>query len=344
MASAAAPTPNPRGGGSKVRPESGMAAGAHLSRPHDPMARSTETPVSQPETPFAVTPQEGLGVQVSEVRIQDLTEPAHLAALRRLVWDNKLVVITGQKFENADYVAFSHRLGHVRPYFQDNYHHPDHPEIFVSSNVPEHGQKVGVAGTGRMWHSDYSMFEDPLSMTMVTPRVIPRGNRKTYYIDMTRVAAELPDEMRARLEGRRFFHEATWYYKIQPKDIDRAIVELIEEFRQLSPGAWHPSLFTHPVTGEEALYASSGFTTKVEGMTHEESTGFLKELFAFVEQDRFTHPQPWRLGDILLWDNRPLIHHASTVPPGEQSCSYRISLNDGLPFYVGHPGASGLAS
>ena len=309
------------------------------------MARTTHSTVSpNPASSFAVQPQGSLGVELAGVRIQDLTSANQLDELRQLVWQHKLVVLTNQIFENAEYVAFAHRFGHVRPYFQHNYHHPDHPEIFVSSNVPENGHKVGVAGTGRMWHSDYSMFDDPLSMTMVAPRILPRGNRKTFYVDMTRVAAELPDALRSRLEGRRTFHEATWYYKIQPKDIDRAIAELIEEFRQLSPGAWHPAFQTHPVTGEESLYVSSGFTTKVEGMTHEEHTEFLKDLFAFVEEERFIHAQPWRVGDILLWDNRPLIHHASTVPPGEKSCSYRISLNDGLPFYQGHTDATGLAS
>ncbi len=289
------------------------------------------------------TPQRGLGAQ-TPVRIQDLTAPADLAALRELVWREKLVVLSGQSFANEEYVAFARRLGHVRPYFQSNYHHPDHPEIFVSSNVPENGKKVGVAGTGRMWHSDYSMFDDPLSMTMVSPMIVPRGKRKTFFIDMGRVLRELPAELRRTLAGRRTFHEATWYYKIQAHDVDRAIIELVEEFRQLSPGAWHPAEIEHPVTGERMLYVSSGFTTKVEGMSHEEGEAFLKRLCAFVEQERFIHAQDWREGDILLWDNRFFIHHASTVAPGESSKSYRISLNDGQPFYVGHKGASGLAS
>jgi taurine dioxygenase len=293
--------------------------------------------MSQPTTArtIAATPQKGLGVETA-VRIQDLTDPADLAALRESVWRNKLVVLSGQDFTNEEWVAFGRRLGRVRPYFQDNYHHPDHPEIFVSSNVPEHGHKIGVAGTGRMWHSDYSMFDDPLSFTMVTPKILPKGSRQTLFIDMERVLRELPAELREPLEGRRTFHEATWYYKIQPKDVDRAIVELFEEFKKLSPGAWHPAILTHPVTGAEMLYVSSGFTTAVSGMTHEQHTTFLKRLFAFVEQEKYIHAQPWRLGDVLLWDNRTFIHHASKVTPGQPSRSYRISLNDGLPFYVGH--------
>ena len=305
------------------------------------MTRTSASPSSVAGA-LGASPQAGLGVETA-TRIQDLTASGDLSALRELVWRAKLVVLTGQDFTNPEYVAFARRLGHVRPYFQDNYHHPDHPEIFVSSNVPENGQKVGVAGTGRMWHSDYSMFDDPLSMTMVAPRIVPRGKRETHFIDMGRVLRELPPELRRPLAGRRTFHEATWYYKIQPKDIDRAIVELIDEFRKLSPGAWHPAEIEHPFTGERMLYVSSGFTTKVEGMSQEEGNAFLQRLCAFVEQERFIHAQAWREGDILLWDNRFFIHHASTVAPGEASKSYRISLNDGLPFYVGHTGAAGLA-
>jgi hypothetical protein len=126
--------------------------------------------------------------------------------------------------------------------------------------------------------------------------------------------------------------------------VDFAIVELFEEFKKLSPGAWHPAVITHPVTGAEMLYVSSGFTTAVSGMTHEQHTAFLKRLCGFVEQERFIHAQDWRIGDVLLWDNRTFIHHASSVPPGEPSRSYRISLNDGLPFYVGHETAFELAS
>ncbi len=284
----------------------------------------------------------GLGVELS-TPIQDIGADA-VPELRERVWRHRFVLLSGQDFTDEEYVAFGHRLGTVRPYFQEHYHHPDHPEIFVSSNVPQNGQKVGVAGTGRMWHTDYSFFDDPLSMTMVCPRILPASARGTHYVDMVRVLAELPDHLREPLEGKRCFHDATNYYKVQPKDIDRAIIELVEEFRAEAPGAWHPAFIEHPVTGDKSLYVSSGFTTKVEGMRHEEGEAFLKELFAFVEQERFIVTQEWRIGDIFLWDNRPYIHHATTVPKGEQSCSYRISFNDGLPFYAGHTGAVGLAS
>ena len=115
----------------------------------------------------------------------------------------------------------------------------------------------------------------------------------------------------------------------------------LEEFHREAPGAWHPAIQTHPMTGESYLYVSRGFTTKIEGLRHEENRELLDRLFAFAEQERFVRTQRWTMGDIMFWDNRTLIHHATTVPAGMQTESHRISLNDGQPFYVGHEGALG---
>ena len=145
----------------------------------------------------------------------------------------------------------------------------------------------------------------------------------------------MPSHLRDALVGRTCFHEAVMYYKIQPWDIDRAIAELMAEFRDLSPGAHHPALIKHPVTGEHALYVSEGFTMSIDGMKHEQSREVLDELFAFVARPEFVHEHPWGEGDLMMWDNRTLIHMSSGIPEGQQSVSYRVGIYDGLPFYEG---------
>ncbi len=277
----------------------------------------------------------GPGRPIVEVDGLDLRAvgPELAATLRRLAYEHQIVAVHGQDPEDVDaYLAFARALGTPEPYFQAHYHHPEHPEVFVSSNVPLDGKKVGVAGTGRMWHCDYSFFERPLAFTMIRPIVLPRAHRETLFIDMRRVLDELPDALRGRIEGRRCLHDAWDYYKVQPKDIDRAIRELIDEWHEAAPGAVHPAIVTHPATGQRNLFVSRGFTKRVVDLPEEESDALLEELFDFCEQERFVHHQPWAEGDILYWDNRSLIHHASTVPKGESSCSFRISLYDDLPF------------
>ena len=139
----------------------------------------------------------------------------------------------------------------------------------------------------------------------------------------------------AAIADKSCFHEAVMYYKIQPWDIDRAIAELMAEFRELSPGAHHPAIIEHPVTGEQALYISEGFTMSVDGMSHEQSGEILAELFDFARRPEFIHEHTWGAGDMMLWENRTLNHMSSGIPKGEKSVSYRIGVYDGLPFYNG---------
>ena len=283
-----------------------------------------------------VTPPEpgGIGALIDNVDVLALSS-ADLQRLKELVYRHKLVVIRGVELEDAEYVAWARRMGKPQRYFQDHYHHPDHPEIFVSSNVPMNGQKVGVAGTGRFWHSDYQFFDEPLSITSIHPQVVPPGHRSTLFIDMVEVLRRLPEHLRSAVNGRTCFHEAVMYYKVQPGDIDRAITDLMAEFRQLSPGARHPSIISHPVTAEQALYVSSGFTMSIDGYSHELSQELLQELFAFVQRPEHLHDQSWNSGDLMLWDNRTLIHRSNGPANGPPSTNYRVGIYDGLPFYDG---------
>jgi taurine dioxygenase len=279
-------------------------------------------------------PDEGIGVEITDFDLAKVT-PDEVSELRDLVYRHKLLVFRGQRMDEERYLAMARRFGRPQIYFQAHYHHPDHPEIFVSSNVPKDGKKVGVAGTGRFWHTDYSFFDEPLSTTFVYPQIIPKsGKRETYYIDMERVYRELPEGLRARVEGTRSFHEVTWYYKVQPSDMDRAIIDLVRQIRAEAPGAVHPTVIRHPITGARFLYVSEGFTTRVEGLDYETSGALLAELFAFIGQERFIHVHAWREGDVLYWDNRGLLHRASETRSGEPSMSYRIGVYDGLPFYA----------
>ncbi|HKX46526.1 MAG TPA: TauD/TfdA family dioxygenase, partial [Planctomycetota bacterium] len=264
-------------------------------------------------------------------------EPEVADALRAVVWEHQLVAIRGQSLDDDQLLAFARTLGAPQTYFQSNYHHPRHPEIFVSTNVPMDGKKVGVSNTGAFWHSDYQMFREPLPMTLVTPRRVPSGARGTLYVDMAAVYRRLPDRVRAWVDATRCVHEVKWRYKIQPKDIDKSITQILLEFGADTPPVTHPTAITHPVNGRRCVYVSRGFTVGVEGCSIEESHRMLSELLAIVEQPEHVHCQLWTLGDCLLWDNRQLIHMARGGTPGEPSTSFRIGVHDGRVFNADEP-------
>src|SRR5262245_7467494 len=148
--------------------------------------------------------------------------------IKQLVYRHKLVVLRRLKFTCQEYVRFARNFGTPQVYFQPNYHHPEHPEIFVSSNQKYNGAKFGVAGTGRYWHTDYQFFEQPLPLTMQYPQVLP-SVRETYYIDMERVLRELPPRLAQAVDGAQAVHDGRWRYKVQSTDIDRSLDEIYRE-------------------------------------------------------------------------------------------------------------------
>jgi taurine dioxygenase len=257
--------------------------------------------------------------------------------LRQLIYRNKVVVMRGQRLDmtEQEQVNFARAVGRPQVYFQHNYHHPDHPEIFVSNNLNEDGKKFGVSGTGRYWHTDCSFEKHPLPFTSVRPIFFPKSARETSYIDMARVYRELPDDLRRYVDGAMAMQEAWPRYKVQACDLDRSIDELIANFKAECPPQAHPAVIEHPVTGEKILYISSGFTSGLVGLSYEENQRVMKALFEFAEQPKYMYTHFWDEGDMIIWDNRSLVHKGSKAKPGEYSRMYRIGIYDDLPFYVG---------
>ncbi|AFZ26074.1 putative taurine catabolism dioxygenase [Cylindrospermum stagnale PCC 7417] len=276
---------------------------------------------------------EHVGAEILEIDVALISE-AEINLIKELVYEHKLVVFREQNIDDVQYLEFARKIGTPQIYPQGNYHHPDYPEIFVSSNVPKDDKKFGVSGTGKYWHTDCAFLNEPLPLTMLYPQVLPNSIRETYYIDMGLVYKKMPSNLKSFVNDKHMVHDGKWRYKVQEWDIDKAIIDILNDMGKQFPPVKHPAVITHPVTKEKILYMSQGFTTGILGLNYEISQEFLQELFSFIEQKDHIHTHVWKDGDILLWDNRPLIHKASTVPKGEKSVSYRIGIYDRLPFYI----------
>ena len=232
----------------------------------------------------------------------------------------------------AEFVAFGHRLAKPQVYLQGNYHHPEHPEIFVSANGPIEGRKMGVARTGYFWHADCTFEERPLAFTMLYPQVLPSGERSTYYLDMAKAFSGLPQNVKDHLMGAWARHDGNARYKIKEDDLGRPLHEILDEVVDLAPGAVHPAVIRHPFTNEDILFVSSGFTSRILGMSLDESWSLLKEVFANIEKEENICQHEWDEGHIAIWDNRALLHRSGKVPQGQTSAMFRIGLYDDYPL------------
>ncbi len=283
-----------------------------------------------------ITPQSGktMGVVVDGFDAESATDD-DIAKLKWTVYQEKIALVRNQDLSPDGFLALGRRFGEPVTYYEPMYHHPEHPEIFVSSNVPKDGQQIGVPRTGKFWHADYQFMPEPFAITLIHPQVVPAQNRGTYFIDMSRAYQKLPAELKAAIRGTSCRHGASRYFKIRPSDVYRPIGELVAEVRATTPPAAHPTVFIHPVTGEPTLYVSEGFTESIHDAAGNELDGELlrRVLEATGQLDTtFTHEnihlQTFEKGDLLLWDNRTLIHRALHTTKPEPTASHRVTVLD----------------
>jgi alpha-ketoglutarate-dependent taurine dioxygenase len=293
-----------------------------------------------------VTPQQDKKMGVTVEGFNALRAPGEdVATILDLVYRHKIVVLKNQYLTPTEYLWMGRRFGQPEAYYQPMYHHPEHKEIFVSSNVPEDGKQVGVPQTGKFWHADYTFMPKPFGITIIYPQVVPKENRGTYFIDMGKAYEGLSDELKVAIKDTYIMHTARRYFKIRPTDVYRPIGEVLLEIDRETPAVRHPTTFEHPVTGETVLYLNEGFADRIsdaDGNVIED--GLLDGLLAATGQLDTTfehqniHLQTFDKGDLLIWDNRSLVHRARHTLKPEPTSSYRVTVHDAHPFYAGIKG------
>jgi taurine dioxygenase len=284
-----------------------------------------------------------IGCNVFDVDVNTLTL-AELAEVKDLLYRNRIIVLKHQTVSDQGFCDFAYRFGFPMPYLQGNYHHPDHPLIFVSSNVKQDRKQIGVPRTGGYWHSDTAFEKEPKVITMLLPKVLPQTSpRSTRFIDMSVVYVALPDTPKAKIDGAEFLHSGRWRYKVRPKDAGLDITEILKLIDYHAPPVRHPAVIVHPYTGEKVIYGTRGFTIAVADRSLDESAAILSEIFDFAESTRFVREIRWAMGDLIIWDNRFLAHSSGRkkaptdniheeIKKEEETMMYRITLRDEFPL------------
>jgi taurine dioxygenase len=261
--------------------------------------------------------------------------------IKSRLYEHRAVIIKGQELTPAEFCDVAHRFGQPVPYLQSNYHHPEHPLIFVSSNVKREGQTMGVARTGGYWHSDTSFLQQPIPLTMLTPRIIPKlYRRRTDFIDLSEVYAALPAGLKNQINDALSVHSGRFRYKVREADAGLDICEILKIIDKTVAPAYHPAVITHPVTKTKILFVSSGFTVAITDASRNKLSGLRQELIDFAESGAFTKSVLWEEGDVIIWDNRYLLHKSGRyesasgdvleqVEKEEDTMMFRISINDG---------------
>ena len=259
----------------------------------------------------------------------DLANPLsedEFAAVREAWFAAGVVVFRDQNLSPAQHVAFSRRFGELIVHVMRQFLLPGHPEILLISNRKHpDGTPMGFEDAGRYWHSDISYDRNPALGSHLYAIDIPSEGGDTLFADMRHALATLPVELRRRIEGRRARHSYTRNWR-KNETVEGGRPAISAEQRDRLRGASHPMVRRIGDTDEEALFVNPGFTYAVEDMDRAESDALLDALFRHSTREESLYTHKWRQGDLLCWDNRSVMHHATVYDPGEVRHMHRTTI------------------
>ena len=251
----------------------------------------------------------------AEILGADLAAPlgdGAFAAIERALIDHKVLAVRDQELTPAAHVAFAARFGEVAVHENAQFMLDGQAEILVLSNDRRDGRPVGVIDAGDAWHSDFSYRPVPSLTTILFALRIPESGGDTEFADMVAAYDALPAATKSRIGGLRAIHTINKLRNpriaISPERENAG--DYYRRRGAEQPDVTHPLVRTHPVTGRKALYVSPRFTIGIAGIDAGEAQALLDELFAHQVDPRFVYRHGWRKGDVVMWDNRSVIHRA----------------------------------
>ena len=265
-----------------------------------------------------------LGAQVTGVDLTDL-DTAAFARITQAWYDHSVLLFRDQALDDQQLIAFSRRFGDLdwAPIQENGRRFVDGlPEIYIVSNVKVNGEPIGSLGDGEaVWHTDMSYLDMPPKASMLYSLEIPLAGGNTSFCTMYGIYEALPERLKARIAGLKIKHDGTYnsggYVRqgVTPTDDPRT-----------SPGAVHPLVCTHPNTGRRMLYLGRRRNAYLVGLNLAESEALLDELWGVVDRPEFAWEHVWRVGDLVLWDNRCTMHRRDAFDPSTRRIMHRTQV------------------
>ncbi len=265
-----------------------------------------------------------LGAEIQGVDLRTI-DTADFACIYRTWLDHSVLLFRGQKLSDEDLIAFSERFGDLdwAPVQESGRRFVEgHPEIYVVSNVMENGAPIGSLGAGEAtWHTDMSYLQDPPKASILYALEVPPSGGNTYFNSMYRAYEFLPDAVKKRIEGKTLKHDATYnsggYVRQGVTAIDDPLT---------SPGTYHPLVCTHPETKRRVLYLGRRRNAYIEGLSLAESESLLDELWSHANREELEWHNEWRVGDLVLWDNRCTMHRRDPFDASSRRVMHRTQI------------------
>ena len=265
----------------------------------------------------------------AEIRGLDLSRPVASdvrQALKDAFVRHHVLAIRRQKLAPTQLVQAVTLFGEIFPQHNTRFALPDCPQIHYLSNqdsFPD-GRRY-IPGEG--WHTDHSNDSRPPMATVLHAVTLPSRGGDTQFANMAAAYDALPAAVRQRIDPLMAIHV------YQSSHSARQLMTLSDTNKERVPNAvLHPMVRTHPESGARSIYINPIRVEGILGLDHKEALPLLDELLAHATHERFQYRHRWQPGDLVIWDNRCLLHKANgDYDMGETRYLYRVMLKGDVP-------------
>jgi taurine dioxygenase len=270
-----------------------------------------------------------LGANVEGVDFSMPLNQADREALEQAWTDHLVLRFRGVgKLSADDLISFSKNFGKLdarpigtserNPYFD-----VDKPEITIISNVLMDGKPIGGLGAYEaVWHSDMTYVDQPPKGSCLYAVELPPSGGDTYFTNMYEAYETLSPELKEKIKNLFCIHDAS---RNSAGELRKGFKDIDDPTQTI--GARHPLVRLHPVSQRQCLFLGRRRGAYISGLSLSESEDVLNQLWAHVTQPKFSWGQQWKLGDMVLWDNRCTMHRREAFDTSSRRLMLRTQIS-----------------
>ncbi len=274
----------------------------------------------------------GVGAEVRGVDLGSGVDDVSFAEIRDAWHEHLVLLFRGQTIDDKSLVDLGRQFGTLEQSPRSEVsgefggYEPSMPEVTIISNIEVNGQPIGSLGAGEAdWHADMTFTERPPSACILYALELPTSGGNTMFTSMYSAYETLAPELKQRIEGRYAIHD---FSMTSAGDLRKGM-QKVTDVRE-TPGAHQPLVITHPETGRRALLLGRRRNSYIIGLPVPDSEALLDELWAHACGGEYFE-LVWQLGDLVIWDNRCLMHRRDPFDGTQRRLLHRTQVVGEIP-------------
>ena len=264
-----------------------------------------------------------IGAEIRGIDLREKPDEDTIKVIYQAWLDHLVIIFPGQKLSQEDLVRVTNYFGtqgmpRRPPKFFPKGYSTLLPGIMLISNIRENGEPIGALPDGEMmFHHDMIHSEKPDKATLLYAVEIPSSGGNTLFASGYAAYDTLDPSIRSKLERKRALHHYNYGSVVKGDNKGTG-----KPWRGTGTLAFR----THDDTGRKAVYVNRLMSVGIEGMPQAEAEPLLEAVFDHAEKQEFVYEHVWRLGDLLLWDNRCSSHARRDFPSTERRLMLRTTV------------------